>query len=619
MSTPQEYPPPGDLPPRADELPDVPGSDQPRPVDLRPRTRTLVRRGSRSGGRFLGGMRVRKKVLFLHTLFWLGLALVLMVPLRPAINEVVEQAEIDEAAMILRLVAAELEDRGEVSGTREPLWSRVAPQGTLRSGNATELGITPASEAQARAAPGRPVSATLPGRRAGAAMYIPAPTPDGQGQFLVATATIPDARRAVFQLFILTAASLLAIYALVAAALELFVLPQHVYGPITRMLDADRAVQEGDQEHELIPESVIASDELGSIMRSRNNSITSLRRHEKALAEALAELERVATDLKRKNHLLEAARRNLADADRLASLGMMSAGIAHELNTPLAVLKGLVEKLNQKPQSIDRPQAELMLRVVHRLERLGESLLDFARVRPPQTRSVLLRSLVDEASTLVSLDRGHSGAEFVNHVPESIVAECDPDRMVQVLVNLLRNAADATREGAGSLRRDDGEHNSSGERQQSLGFGNGSGGGSGANGGDGGDPPGSTGRSTERLPPHTVDIAASVSLREGNPWISLTVTDNGVGIDPDLLSRLFEPFVSTRLDAHGTGLGLAVAEGIVREHGGLILARNRQDGRGAIFEVMIPVRAMPYAEGDTAGEAEEPRPENFPPAGTPER
>lgn len=523
---------------------------EPETGRLQPPARSLNSAARRPVGRFLGGMRVRKKVLFLHTLFWLGLALVLMVPLRPAISEVVEQAEIEKARMLLRLIHAELEQPRESSGDLS-MWERAAPDAEVRRGDPVSLGINPGTEALARAAPGRPVSATIADRRPGAVVFIPS-ADEAAGQFWTATASIPGARRAVFQLYILTATALLAIYALVAAALELFVLPQHVYGPISRMLDADRAVQEGDKEHELIPESVIVADELGEIMRSRNNSITALRRHEQALAEALAELERVATDLKRKNHLLEAARRNLADADRLASLGMMSAGIAHELNTPLAVLKGLVEKLNQRPESLDQAQAALMLRVVNRLERLGDSLLDFARVRPPHTQPVVLHSLVEEATTLVSLDPGRAGTVFNNLVSEDTVIECDPDRMVQVLVNLLRNAADAARAEPGS------------------------------------------GPAEPR-----VEIAAGVSLRDGAEWVSLTIIDNGPGIDPDLLSRLFEPFVSTRLDAHGTGLGLAVAEGIVREHGGLILARNRADGRGAVFEVMLPVRAVPYPAGES--------------------
>jgi two-component system sensor histidine kinase HupT/HoxJ len=71
-------------------------------------------------------------------------------------------------------------------------------------------------------------------------------------------------------------------------------------------------------------------------------------------------------------------------------------------------------------------------------------------------------------------------------------------------------------------------------------------------------------------------------------WVGLTITDNGPGIDPELLSRLFEPFVSTRLDSRGTGLGLAVADGIVREHGGVLLARNLPGRAGAVFEVILP-------------------------------
>jgi signal transduction histidine kinase len=498
--------------------------------------RDPARRVRRAGG-FLGGMRVRKKVLFLHTLFSLGLAAVLLVPLRPAITEVVEQAEANEARAILRLVLAHV----ELGGPRRE-WRQLLPDGEVRSGAAAELGVSETIAGQARATPGKPLATYVKGQEAGAVAYVPGAIGE-DGTFWAVTVRIPEARRAVMQLYMLTAAALLAVYALVAAALELFVLPQHVYRPIDRMLQADQAVQEGNKQAELIPDAVIPADELGEIMRSRNGAILAMRRHERALAEALAELERVASDLKRKNHLLEAARRNLADADRLASLGMMSAGIAHELNTPLAVIKGLAERLSaDREHRLDPAQAALMLRVVQRLERLGESLLDFARVRPPQSRPVELRVLVDEAATLVRLDRERSPVEVVNGVPESIVVDCDGDRIVQVLVNLLRNAGEAMRGMAA----------------------------------------GSAGR---------VLVEAETMERDGQEWATITLTDNGPGIDPDLMSRLFEPFASTRLDAHGTGLGLAVSEGIVREHGGLILARNRADRSGAVFEIMLPVRA----------------------------
>jgi two-component system C4-dicarboxylate transport sensor histidine kinase DctB len=301
------------------------------------------------------------------------------------------------------------------------------------------------------------------------------------------------------------------------------------------MLAADRAVQEGRKEEELIPPSAIPSDELGEIMRSRNESVVKLRRQEAALADALSRLEQVANDLKRKNHLLETARRNLADADRLASLGMMSAGIAHELNTPLTVLKGLVEKLNTSPESVDPAQRALMLRVVQRLERLGDSLLDFARARHPVVKLVPVKGLVQEAMLLVGLDREAEQVEVVNAVAEDLMLECDSDRMMQVMVNLIRNGVDAVRGGPGQ-----------------------------------------------------VEVLAERSTKDGREWVAVTIRDTGPGIDAAVLPHLFEPFVSTRMDSRGTGLGLAVSEGIVREHGGVILGRNRTDRSGAEFEILMP-------------------------------
>jgi C4-dicarboxylate-specific signal transduction histidine kinase len=474
----------------------------------------------RFGTGFFAGMRVRKKLMFLHTLFSVGLAIILLVALRPAIGEVVWRAEISKAKAALTSV--------------EP-GSLGAPDIVVRSGTADLLAIDEQTAAQARATPGEAVA--LPNRD-GAARAARFQQEGPGGYYVLAEVRIPEARSAVVRLYAFMVIAVVGVYVLVAGALEVFVLPQHVYGPIRRILAADRALQEGRQDAELIDESAIRTDELGEIMRSRNEAITSLRRHERALADALTELERVATDLKRKNHLLENAKRNLADADRLASLGMMSAGIAHELNTPLAVVKGLVDKLGDSG-SLTQAEISLLARVVTRLEGLSESLLDFARARPTERRPVELHSLIDEAWTLVRIDRGAKDVTFDNETPQSILVACDADRMIQVFVNLLRNAVDAMSEqGAGRIR-----------------------------------------------------VTAERSRRDGAEWASISVIDSGPGIDPVLLSTLFEPFVSTHLDARGSGLGLAVAEGIVGEHGGVMLARNRQDGSGAVFEIMLPMGA----------------------------
>src|SRR4029077_7290831 len=106
------------------------------------------------------------------------------------------------------------------------------------------------------------------------------------------------------------------IYLLAVVVLESAIMPWYVYRPLRRMLAADSATQAGDREGELIPESEIMGDEIGQIMRSRNETVEALRKREDELAAAL---------------------RRIEEQDRLVSLGLLSASVAHELNTPLAV------------------------------------------------------------------------------------------------------------------------------------------------------------------------------------------------------------------------------------------------------------------------------------------
>lgn len=520
----------------------------------------------RPGG-LLARLRIRKKLIVLHTAFSLALAVILLVALRPAIARVVTRAEASQARAILRLATASAGGADAAPWGEEPGVVPGAGEGvSLRAGSAEALAIPGTVAQRAMLSPGVPIDLPAIDTGARAVVYVPG-AGGGRGGFILATVRAPDARAAVGTLYAIMIGALLAVYALVALALEAFVLPRHVYGPIRRLLRADRAVQEGRRLEELIPESAIPADELGEIMRSRNRSIASLRRHERALADALAQLHEVATDLRRKNHLLEAAQRNLADADRLASLGMLSAGLAHELNTPLTVLKGLVEKLQPGGRAAVAPdEAALMLRVVRRLERLGESLLDLARVRPPACIPTDLGGLVDEAVTLVRLDRDARLVRIDARIPPGFVVPCDPGRMLQVLVNLIRNALDASRENAAPARTAAVEA-----------------------------------RANEACHVGSVEIDARAFDRDGGRWASIVIRDDGPGFRPEVLSRLFEPFFSTRLDSRGTGLGLAVSQGIAREHGGLILARNRADRRGAELEILLPIHELPTYTGSRPG------------------
>jgi signal transduction histidine kinase len=239
------------------------------------------------------------------------------------------------------------------------------------------------------------------------------------------------------------------------------------------------------------------------------------------------------------------------------------------MNTPLAVLKGLMEKFEAPREGVGEglsaAEAALMRRVVGRLERLSESLLDIARVRPHQARATLLRPLLDEAWTLVCLDRRPRGIDFINSVPLDLSAHADPDRLMQVFVNLLRNAVDATGEQPAEANL----------RIEAIG---------------------------ERLDRENTE-ACALSGNTGTGWASVRIRDNGPGIDSAVMPDLFQPFVSSRMDSHGTGLGLAVSEGIIREHTGVIIARNVSGPSGgapcgAEFEVLIPSSGNPEEVND---------------------
>jgi signal transduction histidine kinase len=353
--------------------------------------------------------------------------------------------------------------------------------------------------------------------------------------FAVLTATVfwalaPETGRARWTLLIVLAA----VYGLAVLLLELILMPLYIYRPLDAILKADRALQRGDRDRELIAEELITGDELGRIMRSRNATMAELRRHEDSLAATLLELEVTAEDLRRKNTMLETARRSIAEQDRLASLGLLSAGVAHELNTPLAVLRGSIEQmLESERDAQSRARLERMSRVTERLRRVSENLLEFSRVRHEEMGRVPLAALIQEAWSLVAIDpKAQSVHLEIRIAPEHAVLG-NADRLGQVFVNLLRNALDAVASGG-------------------------------------------------RI--------AATSRRAGTtaePAIAVVIDDDGPGIADDVLPNLFEAFVTTRLDARGTGLGLTVAAGIVERHHGRISASNRAGG-GACLEVVLP-------------------------------
>lgn len=451
--------------------------------------------------RVFGDLRVRPKLMVLHNLFFLVLTAAAYFSLIPQYRKQVEDAREREFRLITQVVRQE-----------QPLSRAELPPAAREFLDRNAGGVW-----KDPAAPGN--------------IYIREARTDQYRRLIIPEDDVEDSvRRAEITLFLILGA----LYLLAVLLLELLIMPLYVYTPIQRMLDADDATQRGDREREMIPDSLILGDEIGQIMRSRNATVAQLRGRE--------------DDLRHKNEMLEVQ-------DRLASLGLMSASVAHEMNTPLAVLHGSIEKLLESAPAGSPLQERLarMRRVTERLRKISESLLDFARARREKMEPLHLAPLIDEAWTLVAIDEKASDVSFVNCVAADARVNGNADRLVQVFVNLLRNALHAVRGGPGSR----------------------------------------------------VEVKSEQMRLGGESWLSVKFEDNGSGIPPEVLPGIFDAFVTTRLDSKGTGLGLTVAEGIVSQHGGSIHASNRPEG-GACLEVRLPSCAGAAANAPIEGSAAQP-------------
>jgi len=232
----------------------------------------------------------------------------------------------------------------------------------------------------------------------------------------------------------------------------------------------------------------------------------------------------------------------LRHADRLATIGQLAAGVAHELNEPLGNILGfaqLAKKCQGLPKSAKQDIEKIESASLHAREVI-KKLLVFARQMPPEKRRVNLSQIVEKGLTFFETRCAEAGIQLVcllpPHLPETTA---DPAQMNQVLVNLVVNAIQAM-PGGGML---------------------------------------------------------TVQTQACDHGISLIVEDTGIGMDEKALEQIFVPFFTTKGVGQGTGLGLPVVHGIVTSHGGTIHVESGV-GRGTRFEIRLPV-----AEPQSAGES----------------
>jgi two-component system NtrC family sensor kinase len=249
----------------------------------------------------------------------------------------------------------------------------------------------------------------------------------------------------------------------------------------------------------------------------------------------------------------EAATEQLRHADRLTTVGKLASGLAHELGTPLNVVQGRARLIRDREVEGDEAieSARIVLEQSERMTKLIRQLLDFARPRPLQKASLLVPVLVDRVCELVATIARKSSVQLrASNLDEPLRVEADEGQLHQVLTNLVINALHASPEG-GTVHI--------------------------------------VSRIAAATPPPHVDTQAS-------EWVAIEVRDEGVGMDAETRERIFEPFFTTKDVGEGTGLGLSVSWGIVREHGGWIDVVS-EPGTGSTFTVWLPRGAAAEQRG----------------------
>lgn len=262
--------------------------------------------------------------------------------------------------------------------------------------------------------------------------------------------------------------------------------------------------------------------------------------------EAEAERERLHQNLQNQLTILQEAQERLVQSEKLAAVGELVSGVAHELNNPLGAVI-LYSQLLQRKTSDPGLQKDLAT-IVSQARRAGgivRALLDFARQRPPERKETQINDVVAGALNLVAYELRKYNIEYVTFLaPDLPSVLADPHQLQQVFINLLNNACQAI-------------HEISEEGKIII--------------------------TTSVGPSQYLGAAAE------DPTIRITIQDNGPGIPQEQISRIFDPFFTTKPAGQGTGLGLSVCHGIVSEHGGYIWAQS-QEGQGATFFIELPIQ-----------------------------
>jgi signal transduction histidine kinase len=316
----------------------------------------------------------------------------------------------------------------------------------------------------------------------------------------------------------------LALFAAIIAVV-LLMMRYNLLRPIRELLGGAKAVGQGDLAYRVV-------------VPPSGNEIAQLASEFNRMAESLAEQRRAAERQAEERLALE---RELRHSERLASVGRLAAGVAHEMGAPLNVIKGRVEMLRERPDALAENRArnlDIIGAQADAITDIVRQLLTLARPFNLRREAIEPARLIATVVELIESDATKSSVRIEisqnNHHRPNFV-DGDRNLLQQVLMNVCVNALHAMAQGGSLL----------------------------------------------------IEVAQEEQYRNGRAFVGLRVSDTGSGIAPENLAHIFDPFFTTKEVGKGTGLGLSVARRIVEEHDGWIDVANREEG-GAAFTIWLP-------------------------------
>ena len=324
-----------------------------------------------------------------------------------------------------------------------------------------------------------------------------------------------------------------AIFVFCTAMLMILVLYKFVSRPVARLEAGMKRLSKGDFD---TPIEIKSHDEMGLLAETFNTMALDIKKYRERMENWTMSLQ---DEVDKKTNEIVNAQEQIINAEKLASLGRMAAGVAHELNSPLTGVLTFAHLLRSRTppdRKEDIEDLDVIIEQTNRCSKIIKGMLGFARKGVSEASSININSLLEAVVQMVKNTAKFHNVEVVLELGQDLPRiTMDPNQMQQVFLNFLTNAADAM------------DNN---------------------------------GRITI--------TTRTISEDPDKKLIELEFTDNGPGILPDNLGKIFEPFFTTKPVGKGTGLGLPVSYGIIKKHGGEIVVRSKV-GTGTTFFVRMPI------------------------------